>query len=53
MTNNFVKLFNVCFELLSKEFVFCGIKVTLLGFILFDVVAVILLKTVFSLFNIR
>jgi len=44
-------IFSMCIDVLSIEFEIVGIKVSLMGFILFDVVAVILLTVVFKLFD--
>ena len=44
-------VFNACFDILSKEFTVAGVKVSLLAFILFDIVAVLLLSAVLSLFH--
>ena len=49
--NNLKAIFTICFEILSKEFSVAGVKVSLLAFILFDIVAVLLLSAVLSLFH--
>lgn len=44
-------VFTVCIDILSMEFNIAGIKVSLLAFIIFDIVAVLLLSAVLSLFH--
>lgn len=53
MTEYFVLIFKIAINFLNRSFTICGFNVTLWGFILFDIIAVLLLKVVFSLFNIK
>lgn len=43
-------IFALCLQILMKPFYICGIKVTLLSFICFDIVAFLVLYVVFYLF---
>lgn len=49
--NNLYTIFTICTDVLNIEFKVAGITVSLMGFIIFEIVSVILLALVFSLFK--
>lgn len=44
-------IFKACVNILNYSFYIGGIRVTLLGFILFEICGVIVFRAVFTLFN--
>lgn len=44
-------VFEQCIKVLNNQFYICGIKISLMAFIIFDVVATLVLAVIFRLFR--
>lgn len=51
VSNFLYEVFQQCIKVLNYQFYICGVKTSLMAFILFDIVVTLLLVVVFRLFS--